>query len=177
MLIAFVTASIAARASKLAVQPTRPTVIYIVRHAEKEAETGNPHLTEAGRRRANELAFMFEQIELDAIFVSVTAKDERIHRTSETVAPLLEAKALSATSYEAMEVRALAKRINERRAGQTMLVCGHSTTIPNMLRAFQLDVEGIEDPLKSYDDLFVVILTRDEEGIVVTRTMQRLRYR
>ena len=58
-----------------------------------------------------------------------------------------------------------------------MLICGHSNTIPDMLGALDVDTATVENPLASYDDLFMVILTHDEAGAIVSRIVQRLRYR
>jgi hypothetical protein len=61
----------------------------------------------------------------------------------------------------ARDAKALAVRIVAEQAGRTALVCGHSNTVPELLKAL-----GVKDEVKiaddEYDRMFVVTL--DPEG-------------
>ena len=115
--------------------PAAPTVVILVRHAEKAATGGNdPDLTPAGRQRAEDLAVTLRNAGVEAIVVS-----ER-RRTHQTAAPLARARnlvpdtvGLGATVPE--HAAAVARRVRERHAGRTVLVVGHSNTIPPIVAA------------------------------------------
>ncbi|HEX8060297.1 MAG TPA: phosphoglycerate mutase family protein [Cyclobacteriaceae bacterium] len=94
------------------------TTFILVRHAEKE--TGNdPVLTTAGQQRALSLVKLLEQQKVDAIYST------NFNRTKSTVKPLADAKGINIQSYEKEpDIEKLLK------AGGTVVICGHSNTIP-----------------------------------------------
>ena len=142
-----------------AADDARPTVVILVRHAEKAATAGNdPDLTPIGRRRADDLALALRNARVDAVVVT-----ER-RRTHQTAAPIAgprglvpDTVALGATVAE--HASAVARRIREHHAGETILVVGHSNTIPPIIAALGGPAfPEICDPIHS--GLYVLILRR-----------------
>jgi len=128
---------------------TRPTVIYIVRHAEKTGETADADLSAEGKKRAEVLRWMLRDIALDAVY-STDAP-----RTFHTVEPIAKEKGLSVESYVSKPGK-LAETIRRKHRGQTLLVSGHSDTIPILLKSLGVPIE--DKILPGFDDLFIVTL-------------------
>lgn len=142
------------------------TTVILVRHAEKDTaqDTNDPSLSESGRRRATALAHALADTPLDAVVVS------QFRRTQETVQPTAAAQSVEATVRDARDVPGTAAEILRERKGQTTLVCGHSNTVPAMLRSLGVDT-NLELTEEDYDDLFIV--TIDDEG---RATLMHLHY-
>lgn len=105
------------------------TVMYFTRHAEKDESGGdNPPLLPAGERRAENLAEQLAGEGIDAIYST------NYLRTQDTARPLAEALSLPITDYAAdRNTRQQVEEWRQRHAGQTILVVGHSNTIPDLL--------------------------------------------
>ena len=131
-----------------------PTMVVLVRHAEKEAVGDDPILTATGRERAERLAHVLAEGGLDAVYAS------QFRRTQETAEIVASAIGIDVSIVDARDVEGLATRIQAEHAGQTVLVVGHSNTVPAVVRA--LGAEASEIPEDEYDDLFVVFV--DGEG-------------
>jgi 2,3-bisphosphoglycerate-dependent phosphoglycerate mutase len=98
------------------------TTFILVRHAEKENDgTKDPDLNEAGRMRAQALAKLMQATKVDAIY-STPYK-----RTRNTVTPLATAKGFDVLEYTKIEEM---DAILKRYSGGTIIVCGHSNTVP-----------------------------------------------
>jgi broad specificity phosphatase PhoE len=122
----------------------------LVRHAEKLDDSADPPLTEAGRARADVL----RRILADAGVSAVYSTD--FLRTRGTAAPLAEARNLSLSIYDADRAVDEVRAIVERHRGETVLVVGHSPSIPAMVNAL---VPGAPlTKLKRYDGLFILVL-------------------
>jgi phosphohistidine phosphatase SixA len=112
-----------------------PTTVFLVRHAEKASDAGDdPPLTEIGRRRADDLATTLRDAGVEVVVVS-----ER-RRTHETAAPLVRARGIAFDTVRlgstvAEHAAAVARRIREAHRGRTVLVVGHSNTIPPIVAA------------------------------------------
>ncbi len=134
------------------------TVLVAVRHAEKD--TGDdPILTEAGRARAKALAETLAHAHVQAILVSPA------RRTQETAAPTatharVEPKVIPMEGGTDAHVAALAKAVKAE-AGKTVLVVGHTNTIPPLLRALGMNANEMGD--KEYGELFVATLCPGED--------------
>ncbi len=147
-------------AGKAADKTTNATLVYLVRHAEKEAadvslDPRDPHLTEAGESRAEELARVLGEAGIDTIFATP------FFRTRETAAPLAEQTGVAVTNtpIDPGYATRLAQRIRADYAGKTILVVGHSNTTPDLIRALGVtsaDSLALNDD--EYDDLFLVTL-------------------
>lgn len=114
-------------------QAPSPTVVYLVRHAEKKTDNPSdedPYLTRDGFARAEDLQEHLADVEIHALFSTP------YRRTRQTLAPLAEDKDLEIQPYEAHDFAALAEKINREYAGQTVVVAGHSNTVLELAEAF-----------------------------------------
>jgi broad specificity phosphatase PhoE len=110
-----------------------PTVVILSRHAEKATAPANdPPLTEAGTVRAKALAAAVANANVQAVIATTTV------RTRETARPAAEAAKLSIeevpTAGGAAHIAAVAAAVRKH-PGQTVLVVGHSNTIPAIIAA------------------------------------------
>lgn len=139
-----------------------PTMVYIVRHAEKQ-KGKDPDLTEEGKIRALKLPEVVPIDELRAIYSTAT------NRTEQTAAPVSAISGLPVTRMPPDDFEGLRKRVEKHR-GHAILVVGHSNTIPPMLQALGV-ADPVEIPDDGYGDLFVVKVP--SEG---TSTLERKRF-
>ena len=133
------------------------TTVILVRHAEKRTtpDMPDPSLTEAGAARAAALARVLADAPLDAVFVT------QFRRTQETAAPTAAAHRLTSLERDAGAVAGTAAEILREHEDGTVLVCGHSNTVPAMIRSLGVDTD-LSLTEQDYDDLFVV--TVDDDG-------------
>ena len=156
--------------AQVAASPTpchAQTTVFIVRHAEKAKLPANdPKLTEAGHARAKTLAQMLRSVTLTAALAS------EFERTLQTVQPAASEQNIEVTRYRAGSTADLAKRILTKHQGGTLLVAGHSNTVPMLLAGLGVDTAKIpEIGHDDYDDLFLVFI-----GKAGDVTLQQLRY-
>jgi broad specificity phosphatase PhoE len=110
-----------------------PQIVVLVRHAEKgSAPPGDVALSDAGRARAEELALALAEAEVDTIVTT------QFRRTRDTAGPLAKARGLlpvivPAGDDTAAHARAVANAV--RAGGKTVLVVGHSNTVPAIIGA------------------------------------------
>lgn len=142
-----------ASASLAAAKPPR-TVIYLVRHAEKDLTPGlaDPPLTPAGEARARLLAQRLASSHPAALFTTDT------RRTRATLAPLAQATGLTPEVYNAKEPTALASRLRQDYAGKTVVVVGHSNTLLPLLAALGVAPLPAEIRDEEYNYIFKVTL-------------------
>lgn len=109
-------------------QEAAVTTFILVRHAEKDLtqSTNDPDLSAEGKNRAVRLVDMLKKTDVHTIY-STPYK-----RTQQTVAPLAEAKSLSVQPYQANKTEAIDAMLKAH-AGKTILVSGHSNTIPQII--------------------------------------------
>ena len=101
------------------------TTYYLIRHAEKELsnpENKNPHLTQQGIRRANSWKKIFKEISFDKIYST------NFFRTQETARFIAIDKGISIDEYKTNNT--YNKSFKEENKGKTILVVGHSNTVP-----------------------------------------------
>ena len=100
------------------------TTFLLIRHAEKGDDgTKDPDLTEAGRQRSVRLTEMLKDQSIDAIYST------KFKRTQNTVALLAESRKLKVLSYEASRPGDIDAILSQYRGG-TVVICGHSNSIP-----------------------------------------------
>lgn len=141
----------------------KPTTVFFVRHAEKEAEPKqDPPLTKEGVARSQELARLLSTAGVKAIYTS------QFVRTKQTAAPLASKNGLSAivltlkpnpANLRLIAEESTAELVNKilQRPGDTALVIGHSNWIPDVIKMLGGDVVPTIDEQK-FDDLFVVTI-------------------
>lgn len=109
------------------------TVVIIVRHAERAPGTSDPPISDAGRERALALAEIGKGAGVSAVITT------QLQRTRQTAAPL--AEALGITPVVVNTQADLAKHATDiamvvrQQAGKTVLVVGHSNTVPAIVAA------------------------------------------
>ncbi|MDX1626787.1 MAG: phosphoglycerate mutase family protein [Wenzhouxiangellaceae bacterium] len=134
---------------------TAGTLVVVVRHAEKAAPEGDPELTLEGRRRAEALARTVSGLELDAIYSTPYRRtlDTAAPASSQTGLPIRE-QPIGDRSLEEW-VAAEAERIVAENPDGSVLVVGHSNTVPLIVAALcGCDAGSIADD--EYDAFFVV---------------------
>ena len=132
-----------------------PTVVLLVRHAEKGAQPPqDPPLSEAGSARAQALVAVARDAGVSAIITT------QYLRTRSTAEPTAVALKVTPEIVQAGPVPQHAKAVAEqvmKHAGGTVLVVGHSNTIPAIVGAL-----GAPQPRdlcdSEYDQVFVVVL-------------------
>lgn len=148
----------------------QPTTVILVRHAEKDVEPpADPVLTAAGTQRAAALAELLQDQPLAAILVSEFA------RTRLTAEPTAARTGLTPRVVEARgglrpHLLAIVEAVRSEYAGRTVLVVGHSNTVPAIIAALGAEPVG-EICDGEYDDLFVVTLPVEGRP-----TVERRRY-
>lgn len=132
--------------------PQTPTVVLLVRHAEKEPGD-DPPLTPAGEARARALVEVAGRAGVSAVYSTPT------RRTRATAAPLAAQLGLTVREREAgpKQVPAFAAALREEARGRTVLVVGHSNTVPQLVEALTgVRVAPVADA--EYDRLYVLTL-------------------
>lgn len=124
-----------------------PTTVVLVRHAEKEAGSGDVPLTKAGQARARELRRVLGDAGIRAIYTSDAL------RTRQTAEPLAQQLGLDPKAIP--DVASLVRTVLEQNASQTVLIVHHSNTVPAIIGALGARVK---QPIgeSEYDWLFIV---------------------
>lgn len=136
-----------------------PTTVVLVRHAEKGAGR-DPGLNPKGGERARALARVLADLPITGLYAS------QFRRTRDTLAPLaatldteVTVAPLDAADLEG-SIRGMAARILAEHPGGTVVVAGHSNTVPMLVEALGADgAPALEE--SDYDDLFVVTVHGD----------------
>lgn len=130
------------------------TTVVLVRHAEKSATPpDNPALSPEGQKRAQALARLLAGASIKALYATEFA------RTQQTVQPLASELGLGVTQIKANDADALVTDILSNHRGETVLVAGHSNTVPVIIEKLRgANVPQIADT--EYDRLFVVTVYR-----------------
>lgn len=101
------------------------TNFILVRHAEK-ATGEDPHLTPAGKLRAQALMERLKGTKLSAVYST------NFNRTQETAAPSAQQHRLSVTPYNPRDLPSFAKELKQQHQGETVLIVGHSNSTPSL---------------------------------------------
>lgn len=134
-----------------------PTTIYVVRHAEKlDASDPESLLSPAGEARADALANRLRDEGVERIYATIKA------RTQQTVAPLAVERDLEIIALLPDAIEDLVQFIQADDVGKVVVVCGHSNTVPAIVRALSgIQVDGLSE--EQYDRLFKVEIPPDGE--------------
>ena len=136
--------------------------LYLVRHAEKEADgSRDPLLTEAGNNRSKKLASWFADKDINAIWSSDYI------RTRDTALPLLSQLGLTLKIYDPGDQTELVRQILDRQ--HNALVVGHSNTIPELARLLcHCTIADMDD--SEHDRLIVISFVNHE---ITTETLDQ----
>jgi phosphohistidine phosphatase SixA len=123
-------------------------VVFLVRHAEKADDSGDPPLSPAGRERAEELIHLLGKAGITKVWST------NYQRTRSTAAPVAVHLRLDVTLYDAADLAEFATIL--RTSPGRHLVVGHSNTTPKLVRALGGDPG---DPIQDweYDRLYTVV--------------------
>ena len=161
LVLGFLSASGAGADRVVAQEQFSPITIFIVRHAEKADEPRqDPPLSEKGIRRAAELTRLLSASEIKAVYTS------QFQRTKLTGEPVAKQSGATTTTFVLKSDPANPRRISDestnesaakflQHTGQSVLVVGHTNSIPDLIKALGGGSIGTIDE-KTYDDLFIV---------------------
>lgn len=96
--------------------------IYLVRHAEKQADSKNPVLTDCGKARAELLASLLSKAHIAAIYST------SYQRTMQTARPLANLQKTVIKNYNPKHLEQFALQLKQKK--ENALVVGHSNTTP-----------------------------------------------
>jgi broad specificity phosphatase PhoE len=131
------------------------TTVIFVRHAEKATTPADdPGLSEAGRRRAAELARQLVDADVVAGVDAIYSTSYR--RTEETVQPVATALALPVISYDARNTETIMDEIVKEHKGKIVLVVGHSNTVPALIGNMGASKKVPEIQEDEYDNIYIV---------------------
>ncbi len=147
-------------------QSLAPTTIVIVRHAEAVPDAGrDPGLADAGRVRAAALEEALRDADVAAVYATqyqrtrMTGADAAAAANIQVMVRPIEG---SAGEYAA----ALAAHVLSSHAGRTVVIVGHSNTVPALVKAFSGLVMA-DLAHDSYDTMFVVSARAPGQATVV----------
>ena len=127
----------------------------VLRHAEKAAgPADDPQLSPLGVARAERLATLLGSTDIAAVYASDT------RRTRQTAAALAARRGLTVTVRDGKDVRGLLGEIGSRQAGRTVVVVGHSDTVPEIVAALTRGRHRVTLADGDFDRLFIVTVTR-----------------
>ncbi len=163
------------------------TLLLLARHAEQEAEPGNPSLSERGRARAEALADIGQAWNVRAVYSTDfcrTAQTAQALASRQAVPIVVQATGSSAASLEGCSppisspaffldpgirgAEGLLRWVLENHAGEPVLIVGHSNTVPELLA--ELGVGDFEISEDQYDRLFLATYDSERGARVVERS-------
>ena len=131
-------------------------VIYIVRHSDPPSTLNldeildETPLSESGQQRAKMLAERLKDAGITAIYAT------QARRTVETAEPLAKALGLEIRIHSYEDTDGLVRLLRSENGKDRVLVVGHWSTIPEILKALGYP-EEVKIERSAYDNLFVVI--------------------
>ena len=134
-----------------------PTVVILVRHAEKApAPANDPVLDSIGTHRAQVLLDVVRDAKVAAVYTTPYART-RLTALAVTQELGLAPNVVEIKGGTAAHVQAVADRVLAEQRGKTTLVVGHSNTVPLIVRALGGSApDQLED--HEYDNLFIVTI-------------------
>ena len=148
-------------------------VIFIIRHAERPEDKGDPHLAPAGWDRAWELASNSELVG-PPTHIFAAAASAVSNRPVETISPLAAALGLTidATTSD-RDVDGLCKKLRGLTSGSTALVCWHHEHIPKLAGKL-----GAGNVPKEYPDVYdQVWVLSPSSGDAMTLDIHTLKFK
>ncbi|MEL6416528.1 MAG: histidine phosphatase family protein [Pseudomonadota bacterium] len=141
------------------------TTVYLVRHAEKvtgEAlsalpDANDPPLTTAGAQRAEQLAELLVEADIEKIWSTDTI------RTRDTAQPLADRLGLPIEIYDASDLSAFAQILKDD--PMTALIVGHSNTTPNLAESLGANPGAPIVEATEYNRLYVIDLASGDGEI------------
>jgi broad specificity phosphatase PhoE len=137
------------------------TTFILVRHAEKATGGDDPDLKPEGHERAKHLVSVLKNTSLGAVYST------RYNRTKNTVGPVAREKGLEVQVYESLKANELDALVTKH-AGQTVLIGGHSNTIPQIANLLlgKEEFKNFEDT--AYGNLLIISVVERGKTAKVT---------
>jgi len=149
-------------------QAAAPTTVIVVRHAEKstaDPADRDPGLDAAGQARARALAAAIGGAGVDAV---ITTQFKRTRMTAQALADSLHLTPEVVAAGGASHVADVAAAVRKH-AGHTVLVVGHSNTVPAIIAA--LGGPRLADLCDSqYADMFVLVMDGSTQPALIRST-------
>lgn len=130
------------------IQDTATTFI-LVKHAETTGIGTNPSLSAAGQARADLLRRMLANVPLTAVFSS------NYNRTKQTAQPTATEQSLPLILYDPLNQSPLVDNWLNTYHGQTVLVVGHSNTVPPFLNLLLENEEYAQLGETEFDNFYI----------------------
>lgn len=132
--------------------------IYLVRHAEKLADSQDPNLTACGKQRAQQLATILSRTNITTIYST------SYQRTMQTAQPLAKLQHSAIKHYNPRYLEQLSVQIKRNR--ENTLIVGHSNTTPKLVELFtKQKVTPLTD--KDYQYLYQIQFINNEVLLTV----------
>jgi len=128
------------------------TTIILLRHAEKDTINGqDPPLSAMGKKRAKRLAKQFPKVSPNAFYST------NFIRTKETVTPWSKLAGKQIKIYDAAKQPEFASMLTKQK-GKTIVVVGHSNTIPQLVNLIIGKDKYSPLPDAEYSKIFIVTI-------------------
>ncbi len=136
------------------------TSFYFIRHAEKNnlnPADKDPNLVTKGILRAASWSSVFNNVDFDIIYTT------DYNRTRNTALPIAEKKKRSLTYYSPNDFDSV--RFMKKNFGKTVLIVGHSNTVPAMVNALIGKNQYKQIKETNYANLYIINITESGEII------------
>lgn len=144
-------------------QDVTMTTFILVRHAEKANDgTRDPALSAEGAERSEKLAALFSETKVGAVYST------NYKRTRNTLIPIAEARGIEIRAYEPTGMAAIDK-MGEDHKGETIIVSGHSNTIPAIANHLLGRKEFADFDESDYGNILIVAVVDNPRAASVTR--------
>ncbi|MCD6012708.1 MAG: phosphohistidine phosphatase [Flavipsychrobacter sp.] len=141
-------------------QQNKPVTIILLRHAEKELTGKDPALTEKGKQRAQRLKTTLAAWKPDLFYSTATT------RTMQTLTPLATQYGKPIQTYSAADQHTFAQLLKQQ-AGKTIVVVGHSNTIPQLVNVITGKDTYTDLPDDEFGRIFIVTIANGEVSVSV----------
>ncbi|MBN8565340.1 MAG: histidine phosphatase family protein [Flavobacteriales bacterium] len=136
---------------QVSIAQSETTTIYLIRHAEKADSSQNPELSEEGLKRAVKWTKYFDKKNIDFFYTTLT------RRTQMTCSTIATSKQKDMIFYDATKFSL--KEIIEKHHGKTILIVGHSNTIPFQINALlEKEIYTLIDE-NQFGDLYTITIS------------------
>ncbi|MEZ4838649.1 phosphoglycerate mutase family protein [Flavobacterium sp.] len=130
------------------------TTLYLIRHAEKVDNSNDPELSEEGIKRAVRWTKLFEKKSIDIFYTTLTK------RTQMTCSTIATSKQKNVLFYDAKKFSL--KETIEKHRGKTILIVGHSNTIPNQINILLNDEIYLQMNENEFENLYTITVIADK---------------
>jgi 2,3-bisphosphoglycerate-dependent phosphoglycerate mutase len=135
------------------------STIILIRHAEKEKKGTDPALNKSGKQHAEQLPELLKDWKPDAFYSTATK------RTEQTLSPWAKASGKSIETYDYAKQEEFVQQLKHM-GGKTVVVVGHSNTLPQLLNQL-LGVSTYTDfPEDAYGKIWIISIDHGRASVV-----------